>query len=427
MIKKILVANRGEIAIRIIRTCKNMGIKVVSIYSKEDKNSLHVFMADECVCTEGYMNINNIIQAAINTKCDAIHCGYGFLSESYEFAKKVEESGLILIGTTSNFLKKFENKYLLKEKIKQLKIPVVDSYELEEVEERDFPILIKSVYGAGGKGIKKAERINDLEKICNQFIKESEITNENSDFYLEKYIRAYRHIEVQFAVDKFKNVIIFPERDCSIQKDYKKIIEITPSADIDEKVLNKIIEDTKKIASNLDYISIGTAEFIVDYNGNYYFIEINPRIQVEHTITEMITNMDLIQLQIEIADGNSINKYNILGKKKIKSYAIEARINALDSHKEITFFNLPLGDNIRLESCIYNGMIVSTNYDPLLLKIICKGRTKIEAINRMKLALEELIIEGVKTNIESVYDIITNDKFINGEYDLEFIKELEYE
>ena len=427
MIKKILVANRGEIAIRIIKTCKKMGIKTVAIYSNEDKEALHVSMADESVCTEkendkdGYLNMNNIIQAAINTKSDAIHPGYGFLSESYEFAKKIEENGLILIGTKSDILKERENKLLLKEKVKQIGVPVIENYKLEDVKEENLPILIKSVVGAGGKGIKKIDKMEDIEEICHQFQYESNRTLNNNEFYIEKFIKGYRHIEIQFAVDIDNNIITFPERDCSLQKDYKKVIEITPSSNIDSKLIEKMKKDTIKIIKDLNYINIGTAEFIVDFNNNYYFLEINPRIQVEHTITEMCTSIDLIKMQIDIADNKSIKEF-----KNIENnyFAIEVRINALESNKKITFYNLPVGDDIRIDTSIYTGMNISMNYDPLLMKIICKGKTRKDAIKTMKHALEELVIDGVKTNIENVYSVITSKNFINEKYDLNYLNDI---
>ena len=430
MIKKILVANRGEIAIRIIRTCKKMEIKTVAIYSNEDKESIHVSMADESVCTEkendidGYLNMNNIIQAAINTKCDAIHPGYGFLSESYEFAKKVEENGLILIGTKSDILKEIENKLLLKEKIQQLGVPMIENYKLEDVKEENLPILIKSIIGAGGKGIKKIDKMEDIEEVFHQFEYETNKMLSNNEFYIEKFIKGYRHIEIQFAVDIDKNIIIFPERDCSLQKDYKKVIEITPSSCIDRNLLEKMKKDTIEIAKGLNYINIGTAEFIVDFNNNYYFLEINPRIQVEHTITEMCTGIDLVKMQIDIADNKSIKEY-----KNIENncFAIEVRINALECNKIITFYHLPVGEDIRIDSSIYTGMNVSMTYDPLLLKIICKGKTRKDAIKTMKHVLEELVIDGVKTNVENVYSVITSKNFINEKYDLDFLNEIKYD
>lgn len=430
MIKKILIANRGEIAIRIIRTCKEMGIKTVSIYSNEDKDSLHVFMADENVCTEkenntdGYTNIDNIIQAAINTNCDAIHCGYGFLSENYEFAKRIEENGLILIGTKSEILKKVENKYLLKEIVKKIGVPVIEDYEVNDIKKENFPVLIKSVVGAGGKGIEKVENIEDFNKKLNKITFETNKSLKNTDFYIEKFIKGYRHIEIQFATDKYGNIIIFPERDCSLQLNYKKVIEITPSYNIPKEILERLKKDTIKIIKELNYINIGTAEFIVDYENKYYFIEINPRIQVEHTITEMCTDVDLIKIQIDIADNKNIEEYKTIDDNIKNVFVIEARINALEGNKNITFCNFPFGNNIRLEACIYNGMKVSVNYDPLLMKVICKGKTRESAINRMKQALEELIIEGIETNINYLYDAITREKFISGEYDLEYLKEV---
>lgn len=430
MIKKILIANRGEIAIRIIRTCKKLGIKTVSIYSNEDKDAMHVFMADESICTEkqnqndGYTNMNNIIQAAINTNADAIHTGYGFLSENYEFAKMVEENGLLLIGTKAEVLEKIENKFIIKEIVKKIGVPVINDYKYGKLKEKDFPVLIKSIKGAGGSGIKKVENIQELENAYKEFAIEEKDSFNKDYYYIEKYIEGYRHIEIQFAADKYGNIVIFPERDCSLQINYKKIIEITPSSNIEKDIIEKIKEDTKKIVQELKYINIGTAEYLIDLENNYYFLEINPRIQVEHTITEMITDTDLVKMQIEIADNKSIKEYNDIVERNQRKYAIEARINALECNKTITFCNFPFGNDIRIESHIFNGMKISANYDSLLMKIICKGETREEAIQRLKIALEELIIEGIETNLNYIYEVITNEKFINGEYNMEFLKEI---
>lgn len=428
MIKKILVANRGEIANRIIRTCKKMGIKTVSIYSNEDKDGMHVFMADESVCTEkenqndGYLNMNNIIQAAINTNCDAIHTGYGFLSESYEFAKRVEESGLVLIGTKAEIMKKVENKFEIKNRVKQMGIPVIQDFRYGKVQEKDFPVLVKSSAGAGGRGIKKVNSLLEFEKVYKELEVEDKDSFNKDNYYIEKFIKGYRHIEIQFAADKYGNIIVFPERDCSLQIDYKKIIEITPSSNIEKDIIENIKEDTIKIVKELNYINIGTAEFLVDLENNYYFLEINPRIQVEHTITEMITDIDLVKMQIEISDNKSIKEYKKIEEIKLNKYAIEARINALECNKKIEFCNFPLGDGIRIETYIFNGMKISANYDPLIIKLICIGDTRNDAIQRLKIALEELIIEGIETNINYIYEIITNEEFINGEYNMEFLK-----
>ena len=428
MIKKILIANRGEIAIRIIRTCKLMGIKTVAIYSNKDKDSLHVFMADECVCTEmensedGYTNINNIIQAALNTNCDAIHPGYGFYSEDYNFARKVEESGLIWVGPNSETMKKVENKYVVKKEAEKLGIPVIKNFNINDIKEDDFPVLLKSVNGAGGIGIKKETSIDSLKANYENVKDQVEKSLNNSELYIEKYIEGYRHIEIQFAVDESGKIIIFPERDCSIQKNYKKIIECTPSNVFSKELINKLKKDTEKIVKHFKYTNIGTVEFIIDHENNYYFLEINPRIQVEHTVTEMLTGVDLVELQINIADKKAVKDISINNREQ-NNYALEVRVNAISCDKVINYYNFPAGSDIRIETNIYNGMKVYSNYDGLLMKIICVGKTREKAILRMRQALEELIIEGIDTNIEELYDIITNEKFIKGEYNLEFLKD----
>ena len=418
MIKKILIANRGEIAVRIIKTCKKLGITTVAIYSTDDKDSLHVRIADESVCTEkessndGYTNINNIIQAAINKKCDAIHPGYGFLSENYEFAKAVESNNLIWIGTNSDIMKKVENKHNIKKEVEKLNIPVIKEFEKEKVKQEDFPLLIKEAFGAGGKGI---EKVNNIECLNNIYNKMKNLNEE--ELYIEKYIKGFRHIEIQFAVDNFRNVIIFPERDCSIQEKYKKVIECTPSFDVPKNIVTKLKHDTEKIVRHLKYNNIGTAEFIIDCENNYYFLEINPRIQVEHTITEMITNIDLIKLQISIAGHQEIKNYKIQDNGK---YAIESRVYAKKAGEIIQSYKIPNSKYIRVDTEIFDGMKISPRYDPLLAKIICVGNTRIDAISKMVNALNEFQINGVDTNKDSLYRILTSQCFLDGKYCLQY-------
>lgn len=431
MIKKILIANRGEIAVRIIKTCKELDIKTVAIYSKCDKDSYHVFLADESYCIgdndllNSYMNINGIIQIALKTKCDAIHPGYGFLSENHEFVRLVEENGLIFIGPSSEVMKKVSNKQELKERLKEINIPLIVSEKLEKflINKKDlsnYPVLIKRIDGGGGKGIKIINSAKELEE---ELLVLKTVLKENfniQNYYIEKYIEVIKHIEIQVISDKYQNISILPERDCSIQRDFQKIIEETPSTYYNKEIINKIKEDTLKIFKYLNYDSIGTAEFLIDKNNNYYFLEINPRIQVEHTITEEVTNIDLIEEQIKISSNlKNKRKEKILHKK----HALECRINSEDpdnnfllSSGKINFLNIPSGKSIRIDSYIYQGYYVKPYYDSLLLKIITYGKERKKVISKMKLALDELIISGIKVNSDFNYKIISQKDFEFGKY-----------
>ncbi|MDD2435212.1 MAG: biotin carboxylase N-terminal domain-containing protein [Bacilli bacterium] len=431
MIKKILIANRGEIAVRIIRTCKKMGIKTVAVYSTCDKDSLHVFMADEAICIgkesalESYLNINNIVMAAINTKCDAIHPGYGFLSENEQFASKIEENNLIFIGPSAKGLKSISNKFNVKSKVEKLGIPVINGCTIKDfknkVKKVDYPFLLKSSYGGGGKGIKKISSLQEFEDVYKLSQKEMQQAFNNSEMYIEKLVDAYKHIEIQLMADNFGNIICLPERDCSIQIQNKKIIEESPSI-INENLISKLKSDAKKIFEHFRYNNLGTVEFIIDKNNNYYFLEVNARLQVEHTVTEMVTGLDLVEKQIIIADGYSLEKeVDYLPK----GHSIECRINAVDvennflpSVGQIKFLNIPTGNNIRVETYLYQGYSIKPYYDPLVMKLISYDKTRELAIKKIQDSLDELIITGIKSDIEYNYKIISGKDYIKGDYSL---------
>lgn len=429
MIKKVLVANRGEIAVRIIKTCKELNIKTVAIYSKCDKDSYHIFLADEAYCVgddnphNSYLNINNIIQIAINTGCDAIHPGYGFLSEDYEFVKKVNENNIIFIGPSLDVMKKIYDKQKLKKLLKDINVPLIESYSLKEfIELKDnniYPILIKQINGGGGKGIEIVSSKFELEQTINKLKKNLNKEFDIDNYYVEKYIDVYRHIEVQVIADKYNNISILPERDCSIQRNFQKFIEETPSS-LNNKIIDSIKKEALKIFEFLKYDNIGTAEFLVDNNYNYYFLEINARIQVEHTITEVVSDIDLVEEQINISNENKNNKDKYILPNY---YALECRINAEDpnnnfmpSSGKIDILNIPTGKNIRIDSYIYQGYLIKPYYDSLLMKVITYDKKRDKAIIKMQTCLDELIISGIKTNMDFNYEIISKKDFQKGNY-----------
>lgn len=430
MIKKILVANRGEIAVRIIKTCKELNIKTVAIYSKCDKDSYHVFLADEAYCvgesnpSNSYLNADSIIQIATNTGCNAIHPGYGFLSEDYKFAKKVIENNLIFIGPSLDVMEKIYDKQKLKDILKQINVPLIESYKLKEfIKSKDkniYPILIKQVNGGGGRGIKIVSSPSELEQTIKELNKTLKEEFDINNYYVEKYIDVYRHIEVQVIADKYGNISILPERDCSIQRNFQKFIEETPSSINNKKLLDEIKQEAFKIFQFLKYDNVGTAEFLVDSNFNYYFLEINARIQVEHTITEVVSDIDIVEEQINISDGNKNEKETFITPNY---YALECRINAKDpnnnfisSSGKIDILNLPCGRNIRVDSYIYQGYSLKPFYDSLLMKVITYDKIRDRAINKMQSCLDEIIISGIKTNIDFNYEIINGKDFKKGNY-----------
>ncbi|OPJ57196.1 acetyl-CoA carboxylase biotin carboxylase subunit [Alkalithermobacter paradoxus] len=442
MIKKILIANRGEIAVRIIRTCKEMGIKTVAIYSEIDKESLHTYMADESICIgpnnigKSYNNIDNIIYLALKTKCDAIHPGFGFLSENSTFAKKCKENNIIFIGPDYEHIEKMGDKSRARESMIKAGVPVVPGSEgvvknidnaIEIAQEIGYPVLIKASSGGGGKGMRIAHTKEEL--ISNFDIAKSEALSAfgNGDMYLEKYIENPRHIEVQVFGDNFGNVIHLGGRDCSMQRRNQKVIEESLTDYLDCETKNKLYNAAVKGAKSVGYIGAGTVEFIVDKDKNFYFIEMNTRIQVEHPVTEMITGIDLIGLQISIASGEKINYTQ--DDIKFSGHSIECRINAEDAYNnfkpspgKITYIHTPGGMGVRWDSFVYSGYTIPPIYDSMIGKLIVWGKNRNDAINRMNRALDELTVEGVITNKEFQKSLIESDAFINDTHYTKFIE-----
>ena len=439
---KILIANRGEIAVRIIRACKEMNIKTVAIYSEVDKNALHTRLADEAICigpalsTKSYLNIKNIIEAAYITGSDSIHPGFGFLSENSQFAKICEESNIKFIGPNSKIIDLLGNKSNAKELMKKAGVPVIPGSDgsvkgIEDAiliaEEIGYPVILKAAAGGGGKGIRIANDVEELEKNYNIVKQEAKISFGDDSIYIEKFIKNPRHVEIQILADEHGNVVHLGERDCSIQRKHQKVIEETPSTIVDDKLRNKMGDAAVKAAKVAGYTSCGTIEFLVDDDKNFYFMEMNTRIQVEHPITEMRTGIDIVKEQIKIAGGEELK----FKQKEIefKGHSIECRINAENPSKnfmpcpgKIEGINLPGGNGIRVDTAIYSGYTIPPNYDSMIAKIISFGTTRNEAIAKMKRALEELVIDGVDTNRDFLFEIIRHPDFIRGNFDTSFIE-----
>ena len=439
---KILIANRGEIAVRIIRACKEMNIKTVAVYSEADKDALHTKLADEAVCigpaqsAKSYLNIKNIITAAYVTGSDSIHPGFGFLSENAEFVKICEESNIKFIGPNNTVIDLLGNKVRAKEMMVKAGVPVIPgsngsvkslSDAVLIADKIGYPVMIKAAAGGGGKGIRVCENSQELETNYNLVRQEAKISFNNDEIYIEKFVKNPRHVEIQILADEHGNVIHLGERDCSIQRKHQKIIEETPSTYIDDKLRSKMGKAAVKAAKALGYTNCGTVEFLVDSDKNFYFMEMNTRVQVEHPITEMRTGIDIVKEQIKIAAGEKL-KYK-QEDIEFKGYSIEARINAENPEKnfmpcpgKITGVNFPGGNGIRIDTAIYEGYTIPPYYDSMIAKIIVLGATRNEAIAKLKRALEELVIEGVTTNQDFVYEIIKNNDFIRGNFDTAFIE-----
>jgi len=416
MIQKILIANRGEIAVRIIHSCKIMGIKTVAAYSKCDKDSFAVFLADESVCigdnnpSESYLNTSAIITAAKQKNCDAIHPGYGFLSEDPEFAQQVTEAGLVFIGPSPEVLSKTFDKVTMKSIAKRLRCPIIpDATKTDK-----YPIMIKASHGGGGMGIKIVNNKNDYEKCLKSAQSEVQSGFSNAEIMHEKIIDVYKHIDIQFVADKYGKITLFPARDCSIQQNFQKIIEETPAPNLLKSTLAKMEQDALNIISKVKYDNVGTVEFLLKKDMDYCFLEINSRLQVEHTITEEVTGIDLVEQQIRMATG----EHNKLPEKiSAKKHAIECRLRAT-SLGEINVFNIPAGKDIRFDTFIYQGYEMKPYYDALIGKIIVSDKRRENAIKKMEMALDETIIRGAKTNVDELFGIVSSPNFKSGKYSI---------
>jgi len=440
MLRKVLIANRGEIAVRIIRTCRELGIKTVAIYSTADKDSLHVYLADEAICIggalpqESYLNIPAIISAAEITGADAIHPGYGFLSENPGFAEICTACGMKFIGPSPEAMVLMGDKAKAREVAVKAGVPVVPgSGILKNVqeavkvcEEIGYPVLVKAAHGGGGRGMRLIESSEEAETLIATAMAEAEAAFGSGEVYIEKYIENPRHIEIQLIADSYGNVVTFGERECSLQRRHQKVVEEAPSPFVDEALREKLSEAAKKLAECIGYEGAGTVEFLVDKDKNFYFIEMNTRIQVEHPVTELITGKDLVRYQIEVAAGEKIN----LNHVELKGHAIEFRITCEDFEKDfrpspgrIDKLLLPGGFGVRVDTHIYEGYSVPQYYDSLLAKLIVWGETREEAIRRGKRALSEFIIEGnLKTTIPFHMKLLEHENFIRGELDTKILE-----
>ena len=440
MFKKILIANRGEIAIRIIRACKEMDIQTVAVYSKADKNSLHVKFADEAICIgegpalDSYLNIPRIVAAGEITNADAIHPGYGFLAENANFSKICKENGFTFIGPEAEIIDLMGDKVNARNAAKNAGVPIIPGSNtlssvdelLEIADEIGYPVMLKAVAGGGGKGMRVINNANEAEKGFNIIQNEAGMAFNNSEIYVEKFVKNGRHIEVQILSDKFGNHLHLGERECSIQRSNQKLIEESPSLFVDDSLRGELTSKSLQLAKNVNYVGAGTIEYLIDDEKNFYFIEMNTRIQVEHTITEMVCMIDLVKEQIRTYSGIElkIKQENIL----MNGHAIECRINAEDpfndfipSPKKIESLNFAGGIGVRVDSFIYAGYQIPTNYDSMLGKLIVHSSSREKALIRMKRALQETFIEGPKTTLPLLEMIFENKDFNNGNFDINFL------
>jgi acetyl-CoA carboxylase biotin carboxylase subunit len=440
MFKKILIANRGEIALRVIRTCREMGIKTVAVYSTADKDSLHVKFADEAVCIgkpasfDSYLNIPHIMAAAEITNADAIHPGYGFLAENARFAEICGEHGIKFIGPTPAMINSMGDKITAKETMIKAGVPVVPGGEglLESLDEAKgmakemgYPIILKATAGGGGKGMRVVWEDGEMEKAYNTAKAEAGASFKNDGIYMEKFVEEPRHIEIQVAGDQYGKVCHLSERDCSIQRRHQKLVEESPSPFMTKELRQRMGDAAIKAASAINYESVGTIEFLVDKNRNFYFMEMNTRIQVEHCVTEEVVNFDLIKEQIKIAAGDPISGLNY----EPQGHAIECRINAEDPYNDfrpspgrIAVLHQPGGHGIRVDSHAYAGYTIPPYYDSMIAKIIAVARTREEAINTMHRALSEYVIEGIKTTIPFHLQLMKDERFRSGDFNTKFLE-----
>ena len=444
MFNKILIANRGEIALRIIRTCKEMGIKTVAVYSTADRESLHVRFADEAVCIgapaskDSYLNIPRIISAAEITNADAIHPGYGFLSENAEFSKVCHEYGIKFIGASAEMINQMGDKATAKDTMKKAGVPTIPGSEglidsvqqgLELAETIGYPVILKATAGGGGRGMRLVKEINEFQKAWDSALQESAAAFGNDCLYLEKYIEEPRHIEIQIICDHTGKACHLSERDCSIQRRHQKLVEETPSPIITEELREAMGQAAIKGAEAIKYEGAGTVEFLVDKHGKFYFMEMNTRIQVEHPITEEVTDYDLIKEQIKVAAGITISGRNYYPQM----HSIECRINAEDPGKnfrpnpgKITNLHLPGGHGVRVDSHVYAGYTIPPHYDSMIAKLIVTAQTREEALIKMKRALGEMVIEGIKTTIPFHLKLMDDPSFKSGLFTTAFLETFDF-
>lgn len=441
MIQKLLIANRGEIAVRIIRACREMGIGTVAVYSEADKESLHTQLADEAVCigpgpsTESYLNMERIISATLVSGADAIHPGFGFLSENEKFVKFCEQCHITFVGPCSDVIQRLGNKQIARNTMVAAGVPVIPGtdcpiYDVEkgakEAERIGYPVIIKAALGGGGKGMRTAHAPKEFQLAFLTAQKESQIAFGDRTMYIEHFVQHPRHIEFQILADSQGHVIHLGERDCSIQRNHQKMIEEAPSAAISDDLRKRMGKAAVKAAKAAHYVNAGTIEFLLEKNEKFYFMEMNTRIQVEHPVTEWVTGMDLIKEQIRIASGLPLN----ISQRdvKIQGHAIECRINAENPQKNfrpspglITGLHLPGGNGVRVDTAIYNGYQIPPYYDSMLAKLIVHGLNREDAIAKMRSALGETIIEGIDTNVDYQYEILENPDYQAGNVDIEFL------
>lgn len=444
MFNKILIANRGEIAVRVIRACRNMGIRSVAVYSKEDAKSLHVQLADQRICIgEGpakysYLNMDRIISAAKNMGADAIHPGFGFLSENSEFVRKCEENGITFIGPEADVIDKMGNKSQARKTMMEAGVPVVPGtkepvYDAEVgkalAREIGYPVMIKASSGGGGKGMRVARTEDEFEFQFNVAQRESANAFGDDTMYIERFVENPRHVEIQIMADQHGNVVALGDRDCSVQRNHQKLIEESPSPAIDEETRKKMNEYSILAAKTVNYTNAGTIEFIVSPKGEFFFMEMNTRIQVEHGVTEMVTDTDLIMEQIRVAMGEPLSfKQEDVA---IRGHAIECRINAeipeknfMPSPGKVLHMHLPAGNGIRVDSALYTGYSIPSEYDSMIAKIIVYAQNRQEAIMKMRAALDETLIMGVDTNLDFQYQIMKHPVFCEGKADTGFIESI---
>ncbi|HHT7239044.1 TPA: acetyl-CoA carboxylase biotin carboxylase subunit [Bacillus cereus] len=446
MIKKVLIANRGEIAVRIIRACKEMDIETVAIYSEADKESLHVQIADEAYCVgptiskESYLNLTNIISVAKLTGCDAIHPGYGFLAENADFAELCRECNLIFIGPSPEAISKMGTKDVARDTMKEAGVPIVPGSQgiiknteeaIELANQIGYPVIIKATAGGGGKGIRVARHEEELVKGIQITQQEASTAFGNPGVYLEKYVEDFRHVEIQIMADTHGNAIHLGERDCTIQRRLQKLLEESPSPALDENIRKQMGDAAVKAAVAVDYTGAGTVEFIYEYKTkSFYFMEMNTRIQVEHPVTEMVTGMDLIKEQILVASGEKLSLQQ--DEVQFNGWAMECRINAenpakkfMPSPGKVEMYLPPGGFGIRVDSAVYPGYSIPPFYDSMVAKLIVHGKTREEAIAKMKRALSEFVIEGVHTTIPFHLQLLDHPDFVKGEFNTKFLEEHE--